>query len=207
MMDQEIARLRHLLEEAERRQREEKRLREEEQRRREEAEKHQEEAEQQLEPNSVFGQLEACHNLLSQTLCVETNATLTTQGGTTNTENRRFPRLIHPWSNFPALQEKVWDKLNGDPTFTSARLFTSNHQLQFVQKKIKHEKIYSENSLHSFQRDTVDTFVGEILEALTENENLCQQFRIKERVTLQGRPDAEHSATVSLEDAFGARAS
>jgi hypothetical protein len=221
-MDQEIARLRHLLEEAERRQREEKQLREEEQRlrqeeqrlreeeqrlreeeqqRRKEAEKYQEEAKQQLEPNSLFGLLDTCHNL-SQALRVETNATLTTQGGTTNTENRRFPRLLRPWSNFPTLQEKVWDKLNGDPTFTSARLFPSNHQLQFVQKKIEHEKVYSENSLRSFQRDTVDTFVGEILEALTKNENLCQQFRIKGRVTLQDRPDAEHSDPVSLEDAL-----
>jgi hypothetical protein len=148
---------RHLLEEAERRQREEKRLRKEEQRRRkeeqrrrEEAEKHQKEAEQQLKPSSLFGLLDTCHNLLSQALCVETNATLTTQGGTTNTENRRFPHLIRPWSNFPTLQEKVWDKLNGDPTFTSARLFSSNHQLQFVQKKIRHKKIYLENLLHSF---------------------------------------------------------
>ncbi|KAB8067336.1 hypothetical protein BDV29DRAFT_196515 [Aspergillus leporis] len=106
------------------------RRRKEEQRRREEAEKHQKEAEQQLKPSSLFGLLDTCHNLLSQALCVETNATLTTQGGTTNTENRRFPHLIRPWSNFPTLQEKVWDKLNGDPTFTSARLFSSNHQLQ-----------------------------------------------------------------------------
>ena len=88
-MDQEVARLRHQLEEAERRQNEAER-------RQNEAERRRTEAERRLEPNSLFGLLEGCHSL-SQAIRVETNATLTTQGDATNPANRLFPKRIVPF--------------------------------------------------------------------------------------------------------------
>ncbi|KAE8146486.1 hypothetical protein BDV25DRAFT_169850 [Aspergillus avenaceus] len=198
-MDQEIARLRQLLEESEHRYREVNQLREEEKQRWEESDKRQKEAKQQVEPTSLFGLLDACHSL-SQALCVDTHATLTTRDDPTIVEKKRFPRLIRPWSNFPTLQEKVWDKLNGDPAFTSARLFPSSTQLQYVLRTIKNHIVYSEDSLRRFQNNTVDTFVEEILSAMAQNETLRRQFHIQERMGLQDRPDAEHSALTPLPD-------
>lgn len=59
-MEDEIARLRRQLEQ--------------ERSQCEEAERRREEAERSLEPNNLFGLLEGCHGLLSQTIQVETNA-------------------------------------------------------------------------------------------------------------------------------------
>lgn len=60
---------------------------EEERRAREEAERLQGEAEQRLQPNTLLRLLDRCHESLSQAIRVETDATLTTQGGAANPVN------------------------------------------------------------------------------------------------------------------------
>ena len=84
--------------------------REEAERRQEKAEQRQEEerqareeAEQRLQPNSLYRLLDRCHESLSQTIRVETNATLTTQGNVADPVNRLFPKRIVPWRDFPQI--------------------------------------------------------------------------------------------------------
>ena len=93
-MQDEIAELRLRLEkerqareEAEQRQGEAERRQEEAERRQEEAERRQEEAERRVQPNTLLGLLDRCHESLSQAIRVETDATLTTQGDATNPVN------------------------------------------------------------------------------------------------------------------------
>jgi hypothetical protein len=95
----------------------------------EEAERLREQAEQQVERNNLFGLLDGCHNL-SLAIKPETDATLTTQGDTTNPVNRIYPKRIIRWDEFPDLQESVWNVLRDESEFLSKRLFASPHQLE-----------------------------------------------------------------------------
>ncbi|KAL2846620.1 hypothetical protein BJY01DRAFT_234520 [Aspergillus pseudoustus] len=203
-MPDDIAELRRQLEEAERRQKEaEQRQKEAEQRQeeaeqrqeeerqaREEAERRHKEAERRLQPNTLFHLLDRCHDSLSQAIRVETNATLTTQGGVTDPVNRRFPKRIVPWLDFPQLQEQIWKKLDRTANFTSRPLFPSDTQIDYVATNIQNKPIYSEATLRNFERDTVDNFVEIIIEALRDDKTLRQEFGIKGRVAFYDRTNS-----------------
>lgn len=57
------------------------------------AEQQAKQVEQQLEPSTLFSLLEGCHEL-SLAIRVETDATLTTQGDSTNSVNRKRSKYI-----------------------------------------------------------------------------------------------------------------
>ncbi|PWY67183.1 hypothetical protein BO70DRAFT_400648 [Aspergillus heteromorphus CBS 117.55] len=198
-MEEEIRKLQLQLREEQHRREEEQRrrevaeqLQEEEAHRRKEAEKRQEESEQLLQPNSLYGLLDECHRGLSQRIRVQSNASLTTQGETTNPVNRRFPTRIQAWQEFPQSQETIWDRLSSDQAFVTQRQFSSTHQLDYVQRNLP--LIYSETSLRTFHRDTVDNFVGEILQTISQNEHLRRRFGIEGQVILEDRANTDDSA-------------
>ncbi|KKA18498.1 Uncharacterized protein T310_7548, partial [Rasamsonia emersonii CBS 393.64] len=159
MSQEEIRRLRQLLEEADRRLAEEQRRFAEEQRRREEADRRlaeeqqrREEADRRLaeeqrrreeterrtikELNTLPDLLDGCHKL-SLAISIETKATLTTKGDPVNPVNRIYPRRVLHWHEFPNMQQKIWDEFIAEPAFTSQRLFPSPHQLDYVRSRIK----------------------------------------------------------------------
>ncbi|KAL4941663.1 hypothetical protein BDV06DRAFT_193960 [Aspergillus oleicola] len=209
-MEDDIAELRRQLEEArhgkgeaERRQQEAERRQQEAERRREEERQAREEAEQRLQPNTLFQLLNHCHESLSREIRVETDAALTTQGNVTDPVNRLFPKQIVPWLGFPDLQEQIWERLERALDFTSRPLFPSDTQLDYVATNIRGRPIYSEATLRNFERDTVDNFVEQVIEALRGDENLRQEFGIEGRVAFYDRAnstsltDAPHQSTNS----------
>ncbi|RHZ44725.1 uncharacterized protein CDV56_101514 [Aspergillus thermomutatus] len=181
---------RHAREEAEKRREEERHAREEAERRQEEAERRQEEAEQRLQPTALFHLLDRCHEYLSQEIRVETDAALTTQGNVTDPVNRLYPKKIIPWTDFPDLQERIWERLERAVDFTSRPLFPSDTQLDYVATNIRDRPIYSEATLRNFERDTVDNFVEKIIEALQDDETLRREFGIEGRVAFYDRANS-----------------
>ncbi|KAB8259407.1 hypothetical protein BDV32DRAFT_138936 [Aspergillus pseudonomiae] len=166
-MEGEIAELRGQLAEAQRFREVVKRVKEAEQRAKD--------AERQVEPNSLPGLLKGCHKL-SQALRVQTKV-IWTQGDATTPVNRLFPKRILPWSEFPRLQEKIWDKLNRDRTFIRKRLFQNNNFLDQIHTYFRRHLIFSEESLRYFQRDTIERFVDDILDALVQDNTLSRERR------------------------------
>jgi uncharacterized protein Usg len=69
-----------------------------------------------------------------------------------------------PWRDFPALQEKIWQKLSISPDFSSQRVFPSAHQLDYVRKYL--DPIASEVALRHFARDTVENPVRTLIEEI-----------------------------------------
>lgn len=205
-MDDEIATLRRQLEEerqlreeAERRQKEERQGREEAERRQEETKRRGEENERRLQSNSLFPLLDRCHCVLSQAIQVETKAALTTQGNTSDPVNRLYPKRILPWVDFPRLQEEIWEKFDSAPAFTTRLQFPSNTQLDYVAESIQNKPLYSEGSLRNFERDTVDSFVEKIIDALIRDETLREEFSLQGRVIFQDRAATETEGS-SLEE-------
>lgn len=154
-------------------------LREEAQLRQKKLELHQKDTERQAELNSLSGLLNGCHKL-SQAIRVTTNVTLIPED-TTNPVNRLFPRRIRHWNEFPEVQEKIWDRLNRDRTFTRKRRFRNNYFLDEIHKHTRRHTIFSEASLHDFQRDTMERFVNDILDALLQDHTLRREFRLEGR--------------------------
>ncbi|KAL2002533.1 hypothetical protein VTN02DRAFT_6556 [Thermoascus thermophilus] len=146
------------------------------------AEQRAQQAEQQLEPSTLLGLLEGCHEL-SLAIRVETNPTLTTQGDPTNPVNRRRPKRIIPWEDFPALQEGIWETLYEDPDFCTRRAFASKHQLELIRNDIR--PIRSEIQLRDFERDTVDRFVRLILNEVHNNDRLRRSFKLHGDITFE----------------------
>jgi hypothetical protein len=190
-MQDDIAELRRQLEEARRAREEERRGREEAEQRQKEAEQRQKEAEQQqkeaerrLQPTALFQLLDRCHEYLSQEIRVETDAALTTQGNVSDPVNRLYPKKIVPWTDFPNLQEQIWERLERAVDFTSRPLFPSDTQLDYVATNIRDRPIYSEATLRNFERDTVDNFVEKIIDALQD------EFGIEGRVAFYDRANS-----------------
>ncbi|KJK62591.1 Chromatin assembly factor 1 complex p150 subunit N-terminal [Aspergillus parasiticus SU-1] len=135
--------------------------------------------ERQAELNSLSGLLNSCHKL-SQAICVQTNVTLTAEN-TTSPVNRLFPKRIRHWNEFPEVQEKIWDRLNRDRTLTRKRRFRNNNFLDEIHKYTWRHTIFSEASLYDFQRDTMERFVNDILDALLQDHTLRREFRLEGR--------------------------
>ena len=191
-MEGEIAELRGQLAEAQRFREVVKRVKEAEQRAKD--------AERQVEPNSLPGLLKGCHKL-SQALRVQTKV-IWTQGDATTPVTRLFPKRILPWSEFPRLQEKIWDKLNRDRTFIRKRLFQNNNFLDQIHTYFRRHLIFSEESLRYFQRDTIERFVDDILDALVQDNTLSREFRLEGRVIFQGMPIPEELTERPIDDAM-----
>ncbi|EGE79566.2 hypothetical protein BDDG_02507 [Blastomyces dermatitidis ATCC 18188] len=65
-----------------------------------------------------------------------TDPTRTTQGTVTKPANRRVPSRITLWDTFIDEQMMVWERLNGNPSFLTEKLFPSKHQLEYVRQLI-----------------------------------------------------------------------
>jgi hypothetical protein len=157
-------------------------------------------AEDRLQPNTLPHLLDRCHHTLSQSIQVETDANLTTQGDATDPVNRLYPKRIVPWIDFPQLQEQVWRKFDRTVAFTSRPLFPSDTQIDYVATNTQNRPIYSEASLRNFERDTVDNFVEKVIQALRDDEPLRYEFGIQGRVTFYDRANqSETSLENSLE--------
>lgn len=184
-MDDEVARLRTLLEAAEKRSAEEQRRREnaeivakEEQRKR----KEQEEDNKKSRPQALPQYLEACHSL-SLAIQVVTEKSLTTQGDTTNPTGRVYPRRIVPWDDYPTRQDDIWDRLSLHQPFCSDPVFPSSHQLDYVASDIS--PIASEMDLRHFERDTVEKAVWRLVNEAYKHEPLRVRLGILGSVTFE----------------------
>ncbi|RYP01932.1 hypothetical protein DL764_006027 [Monosporascus ibericus] len=191
-MEDEIARLRRLLEDAEsralteqRRREEEQRRREEEQRRREEEQRRREQAEELAkasQPQTLQQYLEAGHSL-SLAIRVVTDRSLTTQGDTTNPTGRIYPQRIIPWDGFAAKQEGVWHRLSTGPSFSSQPIFPSSNQLEYVTSLI--QPISSELGLRDFERDTVENAVRKMFEEAYKDPPLRSRLGLEGTITFE----------------------
>ncbi|KAL7622747.1 hypothetical protein AAE478_006425 [Parahypoxylon ruwenzoriense] len=220
-MEDEIIRLRSLLqeerrrrEEEERRREEEERRREEEERRREEEERRREEAEKRaevLQPLTLQQYIDAYHSL-SLAIRVVTDPSTTTQGNTTNPVGRVFPQRIIPWDDFATVQEEVWRKLLDSPSFSSEAIFPTSHQLEFVASMIY--PISSEAGLRSFEGITVEHPVQKLVNAAYDDLPLRASLDIQGPVAFESHTNlgdnAVDNTTTPIEhlpvDEDGARA-
>jgi hypothetical protein len=163
---------------------------EEEQRRREAAE-----AEFQLK--NLIEYLESCHSF-SLALKVITDKSLSTRGDTTVPAGRPYPQRIVPWGDFPAQQEKIWEKLSSSQDFNLQRVFPSAHQLDYVRKYL--DPIASEVALRHFARDTVENPVRTLIEEIHKHEQLREQLQLRGAMIFESHTNLAQPIEQSMEN-------
>ncbi|KAL5349529.1 hypothetical protein ACLOAV_005824 [Pseudogymnoascus australis] len=182
---------------AEARAEEERRLREEEQRLREEEQRRREAAEAESQPKNLIEYLETCHRF-SLALKVITDKSLSTQGDATVPTGRPFPQRIVPWEDFPARQEKIWEKLSISPGFISQRVFPSEHQLDYVLKYL--DPIASEVALRHYARETVENPVRTLIEEIYKHEQLREQLQLRGAMIFESHTNLAQPIEQSMEN-------
>jgi len=98
-------------EEANKRAEQERRCAEDEQRNRQEAESRAQIEGKKTRPTTFEEYIRACHTLLSKPLRIQTDKSLSTQGSITSPKNKRCPTLLKPWTDFPMLQQQLFERI------------------------------------------------------------------------------------------------
>ncbi|KAI1119908.1 hypothetical protein F5Y10DRAFT_146051 [Nemania abortiva] len=215
-MEAEIAKLRALLDEKDRKQKDTEALLDEKDRKQkdteallDESDRKRKDAEKRAEnsrPQTLQTFLESCH-ALSLAIRVVTKRSLTTQGNTTNPTGRVYPQRIIPWDKYDTQQEGIWSRLSGDWPFCSGAIFPSAHALDYVASRIR--PITSETGLRDFERDTVENAVEQLVDEVYKDEQLRVHLGIQGSVTfenhtnLEGAVDADSESTQNMANAKG----
>ncbi|KAI9762281.1 MAG: hypothetical protein M1840_001425 [Geoglossum simile] len=169
-----------LREEAERYQ---KRLREEaegQQRRREQSELRFEELEKYTRKTTLPEYLGLCHIHLFNTISVETDRAMTTQGEPiTKRRGKIRPDHLRPWDDFLDIQMEILDRLFSIyPRDDPARAFEHQAGLETIGNRISNRKLASEPDVQNLQREAVETPVAAILNHLRTLEPIREEFRL-----------------------------
>jgi hypothetical protein len=206
--NEEVKRLRRLLEETDQRLEEEQRAREETDRRLEAEQRRREEADQLLEEERRRGEainnriapttlptfLDALHRHLSLSLQLQEKSQ-SMDGDPTNTTNKLRPDHIRPWHSFGTEQVAIWHTLM-ESSFADRRLFTSLNTLEDNGWRVRERLVGSELNLNHFLRQTVEDHVSLIIEHLYEDPELRARFRLQGSIRFENHgntlsPDLE----------------
>ena len=142
-----------------------------ERRLREQAENRAERTEIQTRRTTFEEILESCHSL-SESMSVQTDKSLSTQGSTTSPKGKCCPTTLQPWNDFPSIRQSAFDEVyntlhpaNG----TIPRLFSPLLHIEELGRTISGRKIASEGDLKLFQHSAVENFVADIISTLAAN--------------------------------------
>ncbi|KKZ60785.1 hypothetical protein EMCG_04526 [[Emmonsia] crescens] len=192
MADDEIQRLRQLLEDEKRRRQDAEQARHDAEQARHDAEQGQQHAEQarrtleeQIRPLTLFEYLDACHIHLFSGL-VPGNIGRSTKGTADNADGKLRPHRIREWLPFADAQTEIWDRLLNEENedFIMQRKFKSLHALMTMGKETQ-KNINSELDLRYFQREAITQPVRSIINSFFENEQLRRVFGLQGRIAFE----------------------
>ncbi|PGH36096.1 hypothetical protein GX50_01108 [[Emmonsia] crescens] len=206
MADDEIQRLRQLLENEKRRRQDAEQAQqdaeqaqqhaeqarqdaEQAQQHAEQAQQHTEQArralEEQMRPLTLFEYLDACHIYLFSGL-VPGNTKRSTKGNADNADGKLRPHRIREWLPFADAQTEIWDRLLNEDNegFIMQRKFKSLHALMTMGKETQ-KNIHSELDLRYFQREAITQPVRSIINSFFENERLRRVFGLQGQIAFE----------------------
>jgi hypothetical protein len=115
--------------------------------------------------------LKLCHTLLSTTLRVQTDRSLTTKGSITNPRGKKHPTHLRPWHEFPQIQQQYFDRaysLLCPEASEPPKHFASRIALEDLGRTLSRRPLASEKDLESYERFAVEEKVKDIMERLME---------------------------------------
>ena len=200
-MEVQLREIQEQLQKERQRTEEERRLRElaehraEQQGHRAEQERHRaEQAEDKTRRTNFEELLETCHRV-SQSMSVQTDKSLSTQGSTTSPKGKCCPTRMRPWEDFPAKRQSAFDQVYTTlhpPKNISPRLFSPLLHIEELGRTVPGRMIASEEDLKFFQHLMVETFVADVISALAANQKYIENWTLGHGVVFEN-----HTNTLS----------
>ena len=193
-MDAQLRDIQEQLQEERQRAEEERRLRKLAEHRAEQERQRAEQAEDRTRRITFEELLESCHHV-SQSMSVQTDKSLSTQGSTTSPKGKCCPTTIRPWEDFPVKRQNAFDEVYTTlhpPNNTSPRLFSPLLHIEELGRTIPGRKIASEEDLKFFQHSVVENFVADVISALAANQQYSEDWALGQGVVFEN-----HTNTLS----------
>ena len=123
--------------------------------------------------------LSLCHEHLSESITVETNKSLSTQGDPSNAKGKLRPDLLKPWEGFIETQKETLESLYAVyPSDNMPQHFDPRTFIKTQGEKVALRKLASEQDLVFLQRDTVETPVTGIVAHLKSLDIVRNEFEL-----------------------------
>ena len=120
-----------------------------------------------------------CHDYLSESLTVQTDKSLSTQGDPSNAKGKVRPDYLAPWKEFIDTQRTTLETLYSVyPMDNMTEQFKSRHFIKAQGKDVGRRPLASEDDLMILQRDIVETPVTQIVEHLNTLDNVRKEFAL-----------------------------
>ena len=124
--------------------------------------------------------LSLCHEHLSESITVQTDKSLSTQGDPSNAKGKVRPDRIQLWEEFINTQKGTLESLYSVyPSDNMAQQFHSRHYIKTQGETVARRPLASEQDLVIVQRDIVETPVTRIVEHLNTLDDVRQQFTLE----------------------------
>jgi len=176
---------------ADQRAKEEQKRAEEERKRAEEERKRAEEAEQRTRKTTLTEYLDLCHAHLFQSISVETDKSLSTQGDITSPKDKLRPDRLRPWNDFLAIQKDTQERLQSAYTdYEKHRVFENLAFVEGLGMRVASRKIASEGDLANLQRDTIETPVASIIGHLQSLDTVQDEFTLGDGIFFDNHPNS-----------------
>ena len=120
-----------------------------------------------------------CHDFLSESITVQTDKSLTTQGDPSNAKGKFRPDRIQPWKDFINTQKETLGSLYSIyPSDDMAQAFDSRNSIKTQGKGVARRPLASEQDLVILQRDIVETPVAQIVGHLKMLDDVRHRFAL-----------------------------
>ncbi|KAK9366303.1 hypothetical protein V1509DRAFT_583526 [Lipomyces kononenkoae] len=149
-------------------------------------------AEEAVQQTTFKELLKYTHNFISLPIRVA-SASCSTQGTLQNPSGKRCPTLLRPWSDFPDIQQEIYDSVLYflHPSDRDApRLFSSVDTLENCGKKWCSEPLSSEKGLEIYEYDSVECNVRDVIAELSRIPKAQEEFKLKDGIKFESHANA-----------------
>ena len=189
--DSDFERLAQRMHEAERRADEERRRADEERRGRRQAERRADEAERRTRKSTLTEYLELCHTHLFETISLQPEKSLSTQGDITSPVSKTRPDYLQPWLEFLEVQKDILERLQTAYPYEDApKVFEDRAFMEGLGDRVRSRLLASEEDLKMVQRETVETPVSNIINHLILMDCVRAQFDLPDGIVFDNHPNA-----------------
>ena len=201
--ESDFVRLEQLLREADERAELERQRADHERTRADEGQRTRQQAENKARPTTFEEYIRTCHTLLSKPLRIQTDRSQSTQGSITSPKNKPCPTLLKPWTDFPILQQLLYEKVY-EYIPRDAEHFSSVQYLKELGQDLCDRPLASEKNLEVYQRFTVERPTTNIISRLQQIEEARRLFNLGDGIIFENHAntlsDNNEEVRQSLED-------
>ena len=150
-----------------------------------------EEAEQRTRKTTLTEYLDFCHTYLFQSISIQTDKSLSTQGDITSPKDKLRPNRLYPWNDFLAIQKDTQERLQLVYTdYNKQRIFESLAFIEELGRRVASRKVASEGDLANLQRETIETPVASIISHLQSLDVVQDGFTLGNGIFFDNHPNA-----------------